>query len=108
MLKFYTGDDWIPSIQLLRMGQPFNIPLDSTIKAAMIEVATEEIRVGPVTCDNAAANAVWSESLITAWFTAATTVNVPIGQYILELEVTQSGEKQSYQTSAYVAKAYIP
>lgn len=88
----YLGDDWTIPFQLLEKGAA--LPATGlTVRAALVDPATQELLVGPVDCDPGHAQAQPAQGKLVAVFlaTAIEEAAVVRGTILLEVEVGTVG-----------------
>ena len=106
MGSIYQGDDLVFIVTVTMDGVAFAITAGATVRAALIHDATKTV-IGPVTCDNAHADADWDNGIVVAEFDAADTEDMTPGPTTLELEINDSGITTGQLTTLVAKRAYI-
>ena len=91
-LTLTTGDDTSYLITLTKDGVTFDIPLASTVSAAIVSMDKSQQYI-PDTAQTSAAPADWPNSLVTIAFSSALTGAITYrGRALLEIQVDDNGK----------------
>ncbi len=103
------GDDWAQALTLWDNGAVRDVSSASAIKAAVFDLAGNQI-IAATSCVSGAAGASWSTGVVVLPFTAAqTAVLFPIGEYSIVLQVTISGARTTWPlVPAFVQYGILP
>lgn len=103
-----TGYDANLPISLTKDGAAFVIDSAATVQVALVSTDRTATLVPAVTCSDATAGADWSVSLIVALFSTVMTTAITVtGDALLEISVTENGEKLPWFADAIIVKGSI-
>jgi len=107
MSVIVTGDDVALPTTLKKDGVTFNIDAGATVKASLISVDRAAVYIAPVTLNNAATGADWSNSLLIIEFPSASTELITDYQpALIEIQVDDGG-KLTWFVSVDIEKGTI-
>ena len=107
-ITIVTGNDIVEKLQLYKSGATFDIPVTSTVQAAIVSRDKSKRLAGPFTLLNTDEGAVWSTSLVSFLVDASQLTGLTRSHAKIQVQVDDAGSKESWFFDAEIVQGNIP